>query len=347
MLSMDLATRVVYLCSGEIALVSECDYERVSKYIWRGQKSRARKYAHSDEPGTGEHVSMHRLVMQPPADKVVDHINGCGLDNRRENLRICTQLQNARNKTKRFDPDKHQSQFIGITRAKTGWRLFVNAGGRHAIGIGFVQDEARAAKLRDSAALYYYGEFAKLNFPLENTVPMSIEEIRSLPEVKNQKFRGSAQKRFHVLTVAQRIEEAKKYRGVSVGEGGYKVNIQSVEKRKSGSCYLGRYEDAREAAIGYDSAAKYLYGAGAVLNFPEIDTPARSPESIRTEQAICRRSGLIGARQVRGGKWEARGQVDHKKVFIGLYDTKEEALAAHAQYRADRVASGGFKRKKD
>ena len=54
---------------------------------------------------------MHRFLMNPPKGMVVDHINGNGLDNRRCNLRICTQLQNSQN-SRRRRPGK--SRFRGV-----------------------------------------------------------------------------------------------------------------------------------------------------------------------------------------------------------------------------------------
>ncbi len=42
-------------------------------------------------------VLLSRFIMNPPADKVVDHINGDIYDNRRENLRIVNRRQNALN----------------------------------------------------------------------------------------------------------------------------------------------------------------------------------------------------------------------------------------------------------
>ena len=39
-------------------------------------------------------LHMHRMIMLPPDGMDVDHINGNGLDNRRNNLRICTRSQN-------------------------------------------------------------------------------------------------------------------------------------------------------------------------------------------------------------------------------------------------------------
>lgn len=39
---------------------------------------------------------VHRVIMNPPKGKVVDHINANRFDNRKENLRIVTTAQNAR-----------------------------------------------------------------------------------------------------------------------------------------------------------------------------------------------------------------------------------------------------------
>lgn len=41
---------------------------------------------------------LHRLIMSCPPDKVVDHINGNPLDNRKCNLRICTHKENCLNR---------------------------------------------------------------------------------------------------------------------------------------------------------------------------------------------------------------------------------------------------------
>lgn len=46
--------------------------------------------------GNGE--MMHRYIMNCPKEKVVDHINHNSLDNRKENLRICTQAENQKNR---------------------------------------------------------------------------------------------------------------------------------------------------------------------------------------------------------------------------------------------------------
>ena len=60
---------------------------------------------------------LHRYIMNCPQDMVVDHKNGNPLDNRKENLRICTNLQNSWNRT--CSKRKHQNcNYLGVTWAK-------------------------------------------------------------------------------------------------------------------------------------------------------------------------------------------------------------------------------------
>jgi hypothetical protein len=58
---------------------------------------------------------MHRCVMNAQKNEIVDHINGNKLDNRRANLRICTQSDNLRNARKGKD---NTSGFKGVWRDK-------------------------------------------------------------------------------------------------------------------------------------------------------------------------------------------------------------------------------------
>ncbi|HSA76200.1 MAG TPA: HNH endonuclease signature motif containing protein [Nitrosarchaeum sp.] len=74
------------------ALVSRKDYDDLSQYKWHQNKA---GYAQGHVDGIS--VRMHRYIMQCPTDKIVDHINGNKLDNRRSNLRICTQQENTQN----------------------------------------------------------------------------------------------------------------------------------------------------------------------------------------------------------------------------------------------------------
>ena len=104
---------------------------------------------------------MHRLIMNPPKGMVVDHINGNGLDNRRCNLRICTQAENSRNSRKHADG---RSRFIGVHPHRDKWDAVVTRQGKTHYA-GSFDDEVEAAKARDRLALELHGQFARLNFP--------------------------------------------------------------------------------------------------------------------------------------------------------------------------------------
>lgn len=57
-------------------------------------------YATRSDGGQGQSIALHREIMglsRGQTTKLVDHINGDKLDNRRINLRVCTRAQNAWN----------------------------------------------------------------------------------------------------------------------------------------------------------------------------------------------------------------------------------------------------------
>ena len=107
-------------------------------------------------------TKVHRLITACPKGMVVDHINGDKLDNRKENLRICTMSENARNSKKHADATS--SQYKGVSFAKTRgcWVAQISAYGNR-ITLGSYTVEVEAAKAYNKAALFYFGEFAFIN----------------------------------------------------------------------------------------------------------------------------------------------------------------------------------------
>ena len=91
---MDVPIEISLPC-GRITLVSREDFQRVSRIAW----SFHGRYAHGRwkkrDGGDGKTVLMHRFILSPPAGMVVDHIDGNGLNNTRENLQITTQSRNC------------------------------------------------------------------------------------------------------------------------------------------------------------------------------------------------------------------------------------------------------------
>lgn len=96
------------------------------------------------------------------AGQVVDHINRNPLDNRRENLRLCTQSMNQMNRA--GNSTKRTSVFKGVTRQGKRWKAQIGfCGNTHYIGM--FDSEADAAYAYDSRAKILFGQYAVLNFP--------------------------------------------------------------------------------------------------------------------------------------------------------------------------------------
>jgi hypothetical protein len=158
----DESVRYVPLTKGKFAIVDAADYERVSRYKWCASGSGDRWYAVRND--RGRHVSMHRFLIGAPKGMVVDHIDGNGLNNRQNNLRICTQRQNLYNSR----PKGKSSRFKGVCRDKNRGRWIVLiSNGERSIHVGRFDDEVQAARAYDRKAFELFGEFAYLNFPDE------------------------------------------------------------------------------------------------------------------------------------------------------------------------------------
>jgi hypothetical protein len=151
------------------ATVDAADYEWLSQYRWHARFDKGGHLVYAARAThfwkDGKHyrrsILMHREIMQPPEGMVVDHINSNGINNRRCNMRICTQAQNVQN---RRPPASEKSRFIGVWREGKKWRAAIRCKGEH-FGLGLFEDDVAAARARDRKAVELFGEFARLNFP--------------------------------------------------------------------------------------------------------------------------------------------------------------------------------------
>ncbi|WP_051586303.1 HNH endonuclease [Selenomonas sp. AE3005] len=105
-------------------------------------------------------VYMHRVVaaLTEGDSEVVDHINHIKTDNRRDNLRICSQAENLRNQESRR---RFKGVFYLKNRKKCWQSAIVVDGKKQFLGNFYSQEEA--AKAYNEAAIEYFGEFACLN----------------------------------------------------------------------------------------------------------------------------------------------------------------------------------------
>ena len=74
----DDGVRYIPLTQGYHAIVDAADYERLSRYKWCLSRSGNRLYA--QRRCRGKTIRMHQFIMRPPKGKVVDHIDGNGLN---------------------------------------------------------------------------------------------------------------------------------------------------------------------------------------------------------------------------------------------------------------------------
>ena len=97
--------QTIKLSQGHETIVDNEDFEYLNNYKWSVQKNRKVIYAYRRAKIWWKYktIYMHSYIMNTPKWMVTDHINLNWLDNRKENLRICTIAQNLRNRGKNIN----------------------------------------------------------------------------------------------------------------------------------------------------------------------------------------------------------------------------------------------------
>jgi len=150
--------KVIELTQYKFALVDDADYDALAAVKWCANTQPHTTYA--VRGSEGRTVQMHRLITAAPKGVQVDHINGDGLDNRRDNLRLCTHAENQRNQR----VQAHSSKYKGVSwDTRDGkWRSQITIDGRKK-NLGYFTDEIAAGRAYDEAAVKAFGEFAREN----------------------------------------------------------------------------------------------------------------------------------------------------------------------------------------
>lgn len=155
--------RSIKLNLGYVVTVDDTDFTSVAKYNWHVLRNRKKRYAARNIPRAegGGTVLMHRELMGlAPGDPSIDHKDGDGLNNRRSNLRSCTQSQNLGNQGKH----RGKSRYKGVSWHKANRKWQAQIGGRaHHKHLGYFEDEGVAASAYNSEAQKRFGDFAHLN----------------------------------------------------------------------------------------------------------------------------------------------------------------------------------------
>lgn len=162
---LDQSYRLIPLTRRQNAIVDVENFEWLSQWNWHAlwNKCTHSFYAYRGCANGNIMIGMHAVILGCERGEWGDHKNHNTLDNRRENLRKVTALQNSANRKLHSN---NRAGFKGVSREKgtQKWRSRICHRGTQ-IYIGLFASKKEAARAYDEMAKKYHGEFAGLNFP--------------------------------------------------------------------------------------------------------------------------------------------------------------------------------------
>jgi hypothetical protein len=140
--------KTIKLTQGLVTMVDDEEYEELNKHKWCALRRGNTFYALRAECSNGKHkaILMHREIIQNHSKLPTDHIDGDGLNNCKENLRIVTTRQNAQNKH-----TSKSSKYAGVCwhKARGKWQTQIRINGiRKYLGLFGNEIEAHQAYVK-------------------------------------------------------------------------------------------------------------------------------------------------------------------------------------------------------
>jgi hypothetical protein len=182
------------LTKGYEAIVDDVDAD-LAELKWSAHTPQRRTvYAvrSSYKLGKKREIKLHRVILSRmlgrellPGEQV-DHRDGDGLNNTRENLRLATSAENQRNAKKRRDTS---SRFKGVSwnERRGKWLAYTQVDGK-PLHLGYYVSENHAARARDIAVLAAYGSYSRLNCELYPELPWSRDILREVVVMFNEEL---------------------------------------------------------------------------------------------------------------------------------------------------------------
>lgn len=163
--------KVIELTRGQVALVDDEDFDYLNQWKWNAHR-RGEKYTYyavrTCYQNGKKTLRMHNVLASKYINdyEELDHIDRNGLNNCKNNLRICTRGENIHNTRNRGKYAKGVDKTITKYKSKNGvieyikYRARINVKGK-SISLGYfkTEDEAYNAYLEASKKYYKYNEY--------------------------------------------------------------------------------------------------------------------------------------------------------------------------------------------
>ena len=145
-----------YTSNGEEFYFDLEDYDKIKDYSWHID---SRGYVVTRIDNDKRILFLHRVVMNAKENEVIDHRFGSDYlyDNRKFNLRRCTQSNNLMN---RIISSNNRSGITGVcySKERNMWRAYITVN-RKQINLGNFKNKEDAIQTRLEAEKKYFGEY--------------------------------------------------------------------------------------------------------------------------------------------------------------------------------------------
>lgn len=152
----------IKLTQDRVVSVDDKDFDRLNQFRWCAHCDEQKWYAVRTVwiNGKSKTIHMHREIADAPDDIQVDHKNGDGLDNQKQNLRLAT---NQQNKFNRNVQKNNKLGIKGVRWHKRGKKFCAQIGiGGKSLHLGSFSVLGDADSAYRIAEEKYFGEFARI-----------------------------------------------------------------------------------------------------------------------------------------------------------------------------------------
>lgn len=291
--------KIIYTRKGEEIFVDDEDYKWLNQYTWYSSKGYAIRATSRKDSNKRKYIFMHREIMNAPKGMVVDHKDHKTLNNQKENLRVCTHQENSMNKK---IANSNNSGYPGVYWGEVQGRWIARIGlANETIRIGTYISWEDAVKARQEAEIKYFGEFKN-----------------EYLEINQEKYNQSSNRK--ISPYEKSISGVK---GISwnKNKGKFETTIQ-IENIPT---FIGSFKELSKAIEVKTVAEKERDKLIELEGICDVNRLKTNIFGTRLDHK--NKSGTTGVYFSKDKEaWYSFVQINGKKIHLGIYKTKEEAI---------------------